>query len=166
MTTFSDSDVLVIGIVGDQPSGSPVTYSNFRMVYPQISFPELPDNSFLVDFGSAVFQYVSPPPAPQFTTVSEGAIAFNPSKGAWTNTWVEAPFTAEQMAAANQSQLAALTLQRNMLLYQCDWTQLPDVVLTPTEVTRWRVYRQELRDYISRVVDPFHPPAWPTSPQQ
>lgn len=166
MTTLSDSDLLVIQIVGNQPSGLPVTYSNFRMVYPQTSFPELPDNSFLVDFGYAVFQYVASPPAPAFTTVSEGPITFDTGKSAWTNTWIETPFTPEQMAAANQSQLAALTLQRNTLLYQCDWTQLPDVVLTPTVVTIWRVYRQQLRDYINAVIDPFNPPAWPTPPQQ
>lgn len=164
MTTFSDSDLLVIAVVNGQPSGFPLTYSNFRLLYPQTSFPELPDNSFLVDFGYKVFVYTDQPPIPQFETCADGPIVWDVAKDAYTNTYVFTPFTTEQMAAANQSQLAALTLQRNTLLYQCDWTQLPDVVLTPTVVANWRVYRQALRDYINAVVDPFNPPVWPTPP--
>jgi len=39
----------------------------------------------------------------------------------------------------------ATTVKNSMLLI-CDWTQLPDVDLTPAQVEQWRVYRQELRD--------------------
>ena len=164
MNILSDSDLLVIRAESSGPIGFPVTYSNFRLLYPQTSFPELPDNSFLVDFGYSVFTHTNQPPIPQFETCTDGPIVWDAVKDAYTNTYVFTPFTPEQMAAANQSQLAALTLQRNTLLYQCDWTQLPDVVLTPTVVANWRVYRQQLRDYINVVTDPFNPPAWPVAP--
>ncbi|MBV5347845.1 phage tail assembly chaperone [bacterium] len=35
---------------------------------------------------------------------------------------------------------------RNELLSRCDWTQMPDVVLTFTEKQLWQDYRQALRD--------------------
>ena len=35
---------------------------------------------------------------------------------------------------------------RNRLLIECDWTQLPDAVLTGAERTAWQDYRQALRD--------------------
>ena len=104
------------------------------------------------------------PPAPALTTVSEGPMAWDAARAAWTNTWVETPFTPTQVAAAADAALSALVLNRNVLLYQCDWTQLPDVELTAPQVADWRTYRQSLRDYPDTVVDPFNPPAWPTPP--
>ena len=54
---------------------------------------------------------------------------------------------------------------RNTLLSACDWTQLPDVELTQTQVTAWRAYRQELRDFPSKInVTDWTAPDWPTPP--
>ena len=35
---------------------------------------------------------------------------------------------------------------RSQLLSECDWTQLPDAVLTLEEKSAWSDYRQKLRD--------------------
>jgi hypothetical protein len=164
MNILADSDLLVIAVNNGTPTGLPLTYSNFRMLYPQTSFPVLPDTACLADFGYAVFQYVSAPSAPALTTVSEGPITFDAARDAWTNTWVETPFTFEQVSAAADAALSALILNRNVLLYQCDWTQLPDVDLSVQSVADWRTYRQALRDYPDTVDDAFNPPAWPTPP--
>lgn len=51
--------------------------------------------------------------------------------------------------------------ERNQLLQQSDWTQLPDVPLATKEA--WAVYRQALRD-ITNQPDPFNI-VWPTPPQ-
>lgn len=165
MNILSDSDLLVIKEENGQPVGYPLTYSNFRMLFPQTSFPDLPDNSFLVDFGYKVFKHTNQPPVPQFNTIADGPIVWSAEFDAYTNTYVFTPFTPEQMALAQQQQMGALVLERNTRLYQCDWTQLPDVPLTPEQVEAWRVYRQQLRDYIDTVTDPFNPPAWPVPPQ-
>ena len=50
--------------------------------------------------------------------------------------------------------------QRDFLLLQCDWTQLPDVPLATKEV--WVGYRQALRD-ITLQPDPFNI-VWPAMP--
>lgn len=163
--TISDSDLLVIKVENDQPVGHPMTYSNFRLINPQTSFPELPDNSFLVDYGYMVFKYTEQPAPVQFETTSEGPIVWDAAKDAYTNTWVNTPFTPEQMEAARQQALNGLRQMRDRKLYACDWTQLPDVPLTPEQVSAWRVYRQQLRDYMDGVTDPFNPPAWPVPPQ-
>jgi hypothetical protein len=165
MNILSDSDLLVIKEVDGHAEGFPITYSNFRLIHPQTSFPELPDNSFLVDYGFKVFKHTNQPPIPQFENCAEGPIVWDAAKDAYTNTYILTPYTPEQIAAANKAQMDALTGQRNMLLYACDWTQLPDVTLTPEQVAAWRVYRQQLRDYMGSVTDPFHPPAWPLPPR-
>jgi len=163
--TISDSDLLVIEEVDGHAKGFPITYSNFRLINPQTSFPALPDNSFLVNYGCKVFKYTEQPAPVQFEHTNDGPIVFDAAKDAYTNTWVNTPFTPEQMEAAKQNALRTLRYQRDQKLFACDWTQLPDVTLTPEQVAAWRVYRQQLRDYMGSVTDPFNPPAWPVPPQ-
>lgn len=52
--------------------------------------------------------------------------------------------------------------QRDTLLYQCDWTMLPDA---PPEVVKadWEVYRQALRDVTNQPGFPANV-VWPTAP--
>ena len=163
---ISDSDLLVIQIQDGEPVNYPLTYSNFRMLFPQTSFPDLPDNSFLVDFGYAVFKHTNQPPIPQFETIVDGPIVWNTDLDAYTNTYVLTPFTPEQMDAARQQQMDALRGQKNMLLAMCDYTQLSDVPLTTEKRAEWVTYRQQLRDYMDTVIDPFNPPAWPVPPRK
>jgi len=165
MTIVSDSDLLVIKIVDGAPDGFPLTYSNFRMIHPQTSFPELPENSFLVNFGYYRFQYVTRPVAPAFTNINEGILEFDAENDAWSNTWVETPFSTEQMAQASANAMNSIRTIRNNKLLKSDFSQLPDVPFTEIERAAWVVYRQELRDYMSLVTDPFNPPQFPVAPE-
>jgi len=63
-----------------------------------------------------------------------------------------------------EDKLNKIRITKNKLLLDSDWTQLPDVALTPEKVTEWRVYRQTLRDFTS-TCDPDNP-IWPTQPTQ
>jgi hypothetical protein len=56
-----------------------------------------------------------------------------------TSDAVDQPFTEEQA-------LDGVRAVRNDKLVASDWTQLPDVSLSPEQVEAWRVYRQQLRD--------------------
>lgn len=51
---------------------------------------------------------------------------------------------------------------RNKLLTETDWTQLPDSPLTPEKKAEWQTYRQELRD-VTNQPDPKNI-IWPTKP--
>ncbi len=53
---------------------------------------------------------------------------------------------------------------RNKLLYQSDWTQLPNSPLTTEKQQEWAVYRQQLRDITSQSGYPFNV-VWPTQPE-
>jgi hypothetical protein len=46
-----------------------------------------------------------------------------------------------------------LRSQRNLLLSQSDWSQLPDVDLTEKEKEAWVKYRQALRDLPNQFAD-------------
>jgi len=43
---------------------------------------------------------------------------------------------------------------RNGLLAQTDWTQLPDVELTPELIAQMKTYRQQLRDITKDFTNP------------
>lgn len=78
----------------------------------------------------------------------------------WSNetfNWINPRTEAQQYNDAKYS----IILQRNALLRESDWTQLPDVPLSTKEA--WATYRQALRD-ITQQADPFNI-TWPTPPQ-
>jgi hypothetical protein len=45
--------------------------------------------------------------------------------------------------------LNGIRVIRNLLLVECDWTQLPDSPLREEVKLEWRVYRQALRDMVN-----------------
>lgn len=55
-------------------------------------------------------------------------------------------------------------LQRDKLLYESDWTQIPNGPLTIEQQESWAVYRQQLRDITSQSGYPFNV-IWPTKPE-
>lgn len=67
------------------------------------------------------------------------------------------------MANENYSALASdAKTKRNRLLYETDWTQMPDVTLA--NKAAWAAYRQELRDITTQAGYPTEI-TWPTPPQ-
>ncbi len=53
--------------------------------------------------------------------------------------------------------------QRDRLLADCDWTQMPDAPLGEAAREAWRVYRQALRDLPETITDPADI-LWPEPP--
>ena len=82
---------------------------------------------------------------------------------------VEIEMTAEEVAAkladeaARDQDFTFVRAQRNGVLRDCDWTQLPDVPLDADEVSAWATYRQALRDLPS-TSDTVSGLTWPTPP--
>jgi hypothetical protein len=58
-------------------------------------------------------------------------------------------------------QLAKLRQQRNKLLAESDWTQIPDCTV---DQAAWATYRQALRDLPENTADVFNP-VYPTKPE-
>lgn len=70
------------------------------------------------------------------------------------------PLTQEQIT---EMKWAALREERDRLLYQTDWTQLPVNPLTAEQKALWENYRQQLRDLPDTVTD-IDNVVWPTPP--
>jgi hypothetical protein len=81
----------------------------------------------------------------------------------WSNesfSWVD---SRDQTQKYNDAK-SGVIIQRNALLYESDWTQIPNNPLTPEKQEEWAVYRQQLRDVTSQSGYPFNV-VWPTKPE-
>lgn len=72
---------------------------------------------------------------------------------------IDAPYTYDEA-------MTALRTERDRRLLLCDWTQLPDVPLSASQVQAWRSYRKALRDTPEMVQAQGWDGAvaWPTPP--
>tara|TARA_Y100000385_G_scaffold258402_1_gene286386 strand:- start:328 stop:582 length:255 start_codon:yes stop_codon:yes gene_type:complete len=50
------------------------------------------------------------------------------------------------VCGTNEHGLFELRIERDRLLAESDWTQMPDSPLTDSQKTSWATYRQSLRD--------------------
>ena len=70
--------------------------------------------------------------------------------------------TQQEINQDTEDKWNSIRSQRNTLLYDCDWTQLPDSPLTNEKKQEWSTYRQALRD-VTLQVNPDNI-IWPTKP--
>lgn len=77
-----------------------------------------------------------------------------------SKTWVD-PLTPDQRYIVEANNC---NLQRNKLLYESDWTQIPNGPLSVQKQQEWADYRQQLRDITSQPGYPFNV-VWPTKPE-
>lgn len=96
------------------------------------------------------FQAVSNPPEVPYT-----------SKVEWLETnWIVREKTSQELEMEQQVLVESLKIQRNRLLLESDWTQLPDA---PTDKPAWAAYRQQLRDISLQPEYPYQV-TWPQAP--
>ena len=103
-------------------------------------------------------QIVTPPyhePATQ--SLEEGPALL--ISGVWTQNYIVTDLSADESAAKVGAQWNVIRAERNKLLVESDWTQLPDA---PVDAAAWATYRQALRD-VTTQANPFAI-VWPESP--
>jgi hypothetical protein len=80
--------------------------------------------------------------------------------GDWTQIWNVTDATTEEIDERISDKWEEVRLERNRLLSESDWTQLPDSPVLDVDV--WKVYRQDLRD-VTLQQNPFQI-IWPNKP--
>ena len=80
----------------------------------------------------------------------------------------QAEFDARQVTppTAFEQSMIDLRQDRNKLLLECDWTDLPNAVLSDEKKTEWQTYRTNLRDITNGLttVEDVNSVTWPTKP--
>ena len=111
-------------------------------------------------FGVHKKQIVTPPYHDPATQVCEEGPALL-IDGVWTQNYIVSDLDADASAAKVGAQWDVIRAERNKLLADCDWTQLPDVSV---DAAAWATYRQALRD-VTGQANPFAI-VWPEGPSQ
>ena len=136
-------------------NGAPETYSigQLRRDNPQVSFPKNPSDSLLADWDVYPYTANERPTYESLTQRCEAA-PFEQIGGVWVQDWV-----VEQQPLADAER--NIRDRRDVLLSQCDWTQVADA---PVDQATWATYRQALRDVPSQADFPYNV-TWPTEPE-
>lgn len=135
-------------------NGQLETYSigQLRRDNPNTSFPKVPSDALLADWG--VYPYtVQGQPTVDYLTQRFTATALTEVDGAWTQGWEVSKLPVEDAGRNIRS-------HRDKLLQQTDWMALSDVTIEPY----WREYRQQLRDVTAQEGYPYAV-IWPTKPE-
>lgn len=137
-----------------------------RMAYPNVSFPVVLDQNALEFANVSVVIEVQPPEHTILQRVDfDGVQLIN---GQWTEVWSVHPKyddPVEQAAWENERlevQWGIVRGERDYLLAQTDYTDLPHTPITQTCHNNFLTYRQALRD-ITNQPDPYNI-IWPTIP--
>ena len=137
----------------------PYSIGDLRRDNPNTSYPRNPSDTVLASWN--VFP-VTDEPTPAYNPATQNCNQINPTliDGKWVMTWVVTPATPEQIAERTSAKESEVRQQRNALLSDCDWTQLPDA---PVPAAPWAAYRQELRDVTAQSGFPWDV-VWPEAP--
>lgn len=134
----------------------PYTFTDMRRDNPQVSFPDVVSDETMADFGAQRVFFTPQPVASASQKVVELPPVFNTETQRWDQVWQ----VVAQSEAEIQAQAAAVRADRNQMLAECDWTQLPDA---PVPQLPWAQYRQALRDITSQPGFPSDV-QWPDAP--
>jgi hypothetical protein len=137
----------------------PYSIDDLRRDNPNTSYPRNPSDATLADWN--VFP-VTDKPAPNFNPATQNCNQINPTlkAGTWEMAWAVTPATLQEITERTSAKEAEVRQQRNALLNDCDWTQLPG---TPVSPAPWAEYRQQLRDVTAQVGFPWEV-VWPVAP--
>lgn len=142
----------------------PYSVGDLRKDNPNKSFPQNPSMEILALCN--VFPVFSPEliynPATQIST--QNGCAYNEQTQRWEIVWSVRDKTQEELDAELATAQGNVRAERNKLLSDSDWTQMPDAPLTTEQKTAWQVYRQALRDVTAQVGFPYDV-AWPNQPE-
>ena len=138
-------------------NGQVTAVGDYRALFPQTSFPPSgPSDEFLAANGAMKVNVWLP-----YDQMTEQLSACAPYiQNGWVYTVEVVALTPEQIAARNEAQASSVRSERDQLLTNCDWTQLPD---SPVDPLPWRTYRQELRDVPEQSGFPWAV-VWPLAP--
>jgi len=126
---------------------------------PNTSFPDKPDASQLAEWDVYRVVRTEQPVYDSLTSKIVPATAPTLVNGVWTLGWIVIDKTVDDRA----EEAHVVRTQRNELLRDCDWTQLPDSPLDSTTKASWATYRTAVRDVTEQSGFPTDI-TWPTAP--
>jgi hypothetical protein len=130
---------------------------DYREAFPNTSFVNGPDDTFLTENGYAKVSVFR-----DYDSKTQKLVPAEPYfENGWVYTVEVADKTAEDLAADTEAEKTKIRAQRNQMLASSDWTQLLDS--PEANKATWATYRQALRDVTTQSGFPWEV-TWPTEP--
>lgn len=149
----------LIKLENNIPTGNAVDESNFRMLFPETSFPSILTSEIVEPFGFGMYDFSSQPNLGKY----EKAVETTPVKnefGIFIQSWSVVSMSDEEKVIADSEKAEMVRRERNYKLMETDWTQLADA---PVNSQDWITYRNALRDLPSQDGFPWYI-VWPSKP--
>lgn len=133
---------------------APYSIKKLKKDNPNTSFPKEPTEELLATYGVYI---CTNEPEPDYDSSIERLILGDPVlvDGSWVQKWTIVPIPEEELASSVRN-------ERDYLLAESDWTQVPDSPLF--QDSAWRSYRVRLRDITDQDGFPYSV-VWPVIPQ-
>lgn len=137
----------------------PYSVDQLKRDNPATSFPAQMSDQDLAAW--QVYPVVTQEP-PAYDEATENCSQVDPifSNNKWLMQWQVTDASAEEIQQRTEQKAAAVRLERNQRLAECDWTQLADA---PVDAAVWATYRQALRDVPDQTGFPWNV-TWPMKP--
>tara|TARA_Y100001938_G_scaffold38034_1_gene52518 strand:- start:307 stop:828 length:522 start_codon:yes stop_codon:yes gene_type:complete len=147
----------------------PYSIGDLKKDNPNVSFPKVFSSEIMATFGIAAVTVEEKPSFNSVTQTVSQKTTPELSDGKWVLKWDTNSKAQSVIDTEKSDQQNSIRRERNTLLSQSDWSINSDSQLTEDEVTKWKAYRQELRDATkqtsfagSSTALPFV--SWPTKP--
>lgn len=139
----------------------PYTLTDLKRDNPGTSFTKTVGNQAAADFNCFPVIPTDPPPYDYRVNLERTAVSTAVEQSEhWIERWISTPATPEEIQERTDVEANAVRQERDRLLEECDWTQLPD---TPVDPAAWTTYRQELRNVPQQAGFPWNV-TWPVPP--
>jgi hypothetical protein len=138
-------------------SGQVMYESEFRALFPNTSLPLLTE-AVLNELGAdVILEGAQAQPTRYQIGFRDGVEQVD---GKWFTKYSVSDLDADGIAAKDAEQAKSVRATRNILIAECDWTQVED---SPVDKAAWATYRQALRDLTLQAGFPFDV-TYPTKP--
>lgn len=149
---------MLVKIINNAVDTFPYSVKQLKQDNPNTSFPKLPSDLDLSEY-SVYKVTISTKPSEAHNEKAVSNDAPTLIEGVWTLGWTVRDLTADEIA----SEAEAVRRDRDELLAECDWTQMPDSPLDDSIKASWATYRTALRDISTQAGFPTNV-TWPTAP--
>ena len=138
---------------------NPIQVGEYRDLFPNTSFTANgPDDEFLAQNNAKKINLFK-----DFDSFTQKLVMCEPyDDGEFVSMVRVEQLTAEEVQSAKDGAMAKIRAERNRLLRDCDWTQIPDC--TVAKKAEWATYRQTLRDLPDNISEPRTFKDWPHDP--
>lgn len=152
---------MLIKLENEKPVGSPILEHNFKLLHPNISFPQPITADHVKAFGYGIYKQTEPPTVKPW----QKAIEVDPVKNesdVWVQSWeIESLTPQERIEKETYFQITNKRIAEGFL-QKSDWTMLPDVDIKNKD--EWRAYRAQLRAIAKN--PPSEIDQWPQVPEE